>query len=111
MEAELVYAAMGVMLVGLGLYAVVVRRHLIRKLLGVNIFSSGVFVVFISLAMANLPADPVPQAMVLTGIVVAVSATALGLVLVRRIVVATGDTGLEAITEKEEQHGHREVHR
>lgn len=85
MTAELIYMVMGVVLLGFGLYAVVIRRHMIRKLMAANIFGSGIFVIFVAVAVRTLPNDPVPQAMVLTGIVVAVSATALGLVLVRRM--------------------------
>jgi multicomponent Na+:H+ antiporter subunit C len=42
-------------------------------------------VVLVSLAQRNGIADPVPQAMVLTGIVVAVAATGVALALVRRL--------------------------
>ncbi len=94
MTPEFVYGLTGVVLVGLGLYAVIVRRHMIRRLLAVNIMGSGVFVVFIAMAARGDETDPVPQAMVLTGIVVAVSATALGLVLIQRIVWTTGSTRL-----------------
>ena len=95
MTPELVYAATGIVLVSFGLYALIVRRHMIRRLMAVNIMGSGVFSFFIAMA-ARGPgeADPVPQAMVLTGIVVAVSATALGLVLIRRIHAVTGSTRL-----------------
>jgi multicomponent Na+:H+ antiporter subunit C len=55
-------------------------------LLALNVMGSGVFLVFVSLAKrAGSLADPVPHAMVLTGLVVSVSATALGLVLVGRV--------------------------
>ena len=95
MSPEMVYATTGVVLMGLGLYALIARRHLIRRLMAINIMGSGVFVVFVAMA-ARGPGqtDPVPQAMVLTGIVVAVSATAVGLVLIQRIFATTGRTGL-----------------
>lgn len=86
MSTDLIYVTTAVVLIGLGLYTVLIRRHLVRKLMAVNILGSGVFILFIALASSEEgDADPVPQAMVLTGIVVAVSATALGLVLIRRI--------------------------
>lgn len=100
MTTELVYAATSVVLMSLGLYALIVRRHMIRRLLAVNILGSGVFVAFIALSAGGDTVDPVPQAMVLTGIVVAVSATALGLVLIRRIYRATGSTRLRAEPDK-----------
>lgn len=91
-QSLLLYAFTGVTLLVLGLYAAIVHAHLIRKILAVNVMGSGVFLVFLSLAKRTgegIP-DPVPQAMVLTGIVVAVSATGLALILVCRIQAATG---------------------
>ena len=91
-QTFLLYALAGVTLLVLGLHAVIVHAHLVRKILAINVMGSGVFLMFLSLARRSgesIP-DPVPQAMVLTGIVVAVSATALALTLVCRIQAATG---------------------
>lgn len=79
------YALAGVALFGLGLVHLIVRTHVVRRVLAVNVMGSGVFLVLIALAKRG-PAgpDPVPQAMVLTGIVVAVSATAVALFLAMR---------------------------
>ena len=52
---------------------------------------SGAFLVLVGFAQRDGTADPVPQAMVLTGIVVAVAATALALALLRRLHVLDGD--------------------
>jgi multicomponent Na+:H+ antiporter subunit C len=81
------YAIVGVALAALSLHAVAVRANLLQKILALNVLASGVFMVFIATGAREegaLP-DPVPQAMVLTGIVVAVSATALALSLARRV--------------------------
>jgi multicomponent Na+:H+ antiporter subunit C len=51
---------------------------------------SGIFLVLVGLAQRQNVPDPVPQAMVLTGIVVAVAATALALALVRKLHSLTG---------------------
>lgn len=87
MSVPLFYAAGGVVLFFLGLHALFVRAHLLRKVLAANIMGSGVFMVFIALAAraGEGGPDPVPHAMVLTGIVVAVSFTALALVLLVKI--------------------------
>lgn len=90
MESEFAYAVMSVALVALGFYGLVVRPHMIRKLLAVNVLGSGAFALFLAMAARGARTDPVVQAMVLTGIVVAISATALGLVLIRRIYATTG---------------------
>ena len=91
------YALTGVALFALGLYGLLVNRHLLRRIVAFNVIGSGVFLVFGAIA-ARGPGgggtDPVPQAIVITGIVVAVSATALALTLCRRIHRATGRTSL-----------------
>lgn len=86
------FALVGVGLFCLGLYALIVRAHLLRKILAVNVMGSGVFLVLAALAKrtGNAAPDPVPQAMVITGIVVAVAATAFALVLMLRLVAETG---------------------
>jgi multicomponent Na+:H+ antiporter subunit C len=81
----------GVALLLTGAYGVVVCAHALRKLLALNIMGSGVFLVFIAGAYrgdAGDP-DPVPHALVLTGIVVALSTTALALAILRGVRTAT----------------------
>lgn len=92
MTTALPYALVGVGLFTLGLYALIVHPHLLRKILALNVMGSGVFLLLVALAKrsgAALP-DVVPQAMVITGIVVAVSATALALTLMLRLAAASG---------------------
>lgn len=99
MSVALLYALMGVALFSVGLYGLLVQAHLLRKVLALNFMGSGVFAVFVATAWRgpDLPADPVPHALVLTGIVVAVSATAFALALVRRI---HGETGRAYLPEE-----------
>lgn len=84
---ETVYGLTGAALFALGLRGALLRRSLLGRVLAINICGAGVFLLFITLAYRGpgLPADPVPHALVLTGIVVAVSATALALALGRRL--------------------------
>ncbi|BAZ92855.1 hypothetical protein TspCOW1_22870 [Thiohalobacter sp. COW1] len=97
------YALAGVALVMLGLYGLAVQAHLLRKLLAVNILGSGVFLVLVGLGgPAQAGPDPVPHAMVITGIVVAVSATALGLVLMLKLTTTGGRPTLEDDTPGED---------
>ena len=95
MSAGLIYALGGAVLFALGLNALIVRAQLLLKILGFNVMASGAFLALVGLAQRAGAADPVPQAMVLTGIVVAVSATALALALVRRLYALTGAAALE----------------
>ncbi|MDZ4180181.1 MAG: cation:proton antiporter subunit C [Coriobacteriia bacterium] len=86
------YALTGAALFCIGLYGLVVRPHLLHKVLALNIMSAGVFLVLVGIARrvpGDIP-DPLPHAMVLTGIVVTVSSTAFALALVKRIFSETG---------------------
>lgn len=89
MTLALLYGLAGIVLVAMGLYAALAARHVLRRLLGLNVLGSGVFMMLVALASRSVAVagrpDPVPHAMVLTGIVVAVSATALALALLRRM--------------------------
>jgi multicomponent Na+:H+ antiporter subunit C len=84
----------GAALVGLGLYGVISDPQPLRRILAFNLIGSGVFLVFGLVARkgaaAGLSADPVPQAMVITGIVVAFAASALAVALVLRLFEETG---------------------
>lgn len=97
MTPAILYAITGVLLFCLGLRGLLADPHLLRKILALNIMSTGVFLLLVGIAYRDpeLPPDPVPHAMVLTGIVVAVSATALALVLMRRLFDLTGATALD----------------
>ena len=92
MNPPLFYALIGVGIFVLGLYALMIHPHLLRKILAFNLMGSGVFLVLAGLArrVPEGAPDPVPHAMVITGIVVAVAATALALVLMLRLRDATG---------------------
>ena len=84
MSTGLLYALTGVLLFCLGLHGLVLHAHLLRKILAFNLMGSGCFLVLVGLAQRGGGVDPVPHALVLTGIVVAVSATAFALMLLRQ---------------------------
>ena len=87
MTVPVLYALVGVALFCIALHGVIVAETALRKIIAINVMSSGVFLVLVALARrAPGPSpDPVPHAMVITGIVVAVSATALAIVLINRL--------------------------
>lgn len=80
-----------------GFYTVISRGNLVKKIVGLNIFQTSVFILFISLghiAGGAAPileegiteySNPLPHVLILTAIVVGVATTALGLALVVRI--------------------------
>lgn len=95
LEPYLLYALAGVGLFAIGLYALIARTHLLRKILALNVMGTGVFLFLVAIAYRSPPiADPVPQAMVLTGIVVSVCATGLALALAHRVQTTTGRMAL-----------------
>jgi multicomponent Na+:H+ antiporter subunit C len=94
----------GAALFAIGFYSLLAQSHLLRRILALNVMGSGVFLIFIALG-ADTPGaipDPVPHAMVLTGIVVSVCATGLALALADRVPAAgdpsESDDAGEAIT-------------
>ncbi len=91
------YGVTGALAIGIGVYGLIVRPHLVRKIIAVNMVGSGVFLLFGAVADRAAPGpggDPVPHAMIITGIVVALSATALAATLTLRLSRETGRTAL-----------------
>ncbi len=82
-----------------GFYALVAKQNLIKKLLGLSIFQSAVFLLYITMstreggtapiirpeAVDQIYANPLPQVLILTAIVVGIATMALGLAIVVRI--------------------------
>ena len=86
-----------------GLFMVIARANLIKKLIGLSIFQTSVFLFYISLGKVaggtapildgnpgTLYSNPLPHVLILTAIVVGVATTALGLALILRINEAFG---------------------
>ena len=81
----------------IGLYIVVSRGNLIKKIVGLNIFQTSVFLLYITIGKVNYGtapiltgqpetfSNPLPHVLILTAIVVGIATTALGLALVVRI--------------------------
>jgi multicomponent Na+:H+ antiporter subunit C len=86
----MIYAVTASALVGLGLFGLVTQAALLRKILSFNLLGGGVFLVFGVVAYRGGEVDPVPQALVITGLVVAFAATALAVVLTLRMFQITG---------------------
>ncbi len=89
-----IFALTGVILFVAGITGILLQPHLLHKILAFNIMGSGAFLALVGLGQRDGVADPVPQAMVLTGIVVAIAATALALALARRLLNLTGQMRL-----------------
>jgi multicomponent Na+:H+ antiporter subunit C len=93
-----------VFLMMVGFYILISRRNLVKKILGLNIFQTSVFIFYISMGKiihGTAPilveggdgivySNPLPHVLILTAIVVGVSTTAVALALVVRIKEAYG---------------------
>jgi multicomponent Na+:H+ antiporter subunit C len=100
MSSATLYGLCGAVLVGLGLFGLIVHPQLLRKILAFNLIGSGVFLLFGVVARrgaaAGFGGDPVPQALVITGLVVAFAATALAIALLLRLFEQTGQVTLRS---------------
>lgn len=104
-----------VALMMVGFYIVIAHGNLIKKIVGLNIFQTSVFIFYISMAKvdggtAPILADgisqysnPLPHVLILTAIVVGIATTALGLALAVRIKEAYGSAEEEEIQAKDNQ--------
>jgi multicomponent Na+:H+ antiporter subunit C len=94
MSTATVFGLCAAALAGLGLYGLIVNPQPLRKIVAFNLLGSGVFIIFGIVARrgaaAGFGADPVPQALVITGMVVAFSATALAVALLLRLFQTAG---------------------
>ena len=80
-----------------GFYVVIARDNLIKKLIGLSIFQTSVFLLYITIGKVeggtapiiaegfDTYANPLPSVLILTAIVVGVATTSVGLALVVRI--------------------------
>lgn len=101
MNSGALFACTGLGLLVIGAWALALHAHLIKKVMAINIMGSGTFLMLVGGGAMGGGVDPVPQAMVITGIVVAVSATALALALVLRLAHVTGKPALPEDRERD----------
>lgn len=90
-----------IVLLSIGLYMVIASQNLVKKVIGVNLFQTAIFLFFVATAYVEggvvpvvpddpagpteLVVSPLPHVIVLTAIVVGVALTAVGLALIVRI--------------------------
>ena len=88
-----------VLLLMIGFYAIIAKGNLVKKLIGLAIFQSAVFLLYITMSKVTggtapiypeevgraIYSNPLPQVLILTAIVVGISTTAVGLGIVVRI--------------------------
>lgn len=100
----------------IGFYAIIAKDNLIKKIIGLNIFQTAIFLFFISLGAVKggtapivseevirkgyIYVNPLPHVLILTAIVVAVATTAVALSLIIRMHEEYGTIEEREITEK-----------
>lgn len=96
-----------------GFYVVIAQGNLVKKLVGLGLFQTSVFIFYISMGKVagghapiltegvTLYSNPLPHVLILTAIVVGVATTAVGLALVVRINEAYGSVEEEEIQAKD----------
>jgi len=108
---------MFVILLMTGIYTVMSRTNLIKKLIGMSIFQTAVFLLYISMDKVDggtapilqpgvvdaIYSNPLPQVLILTAIVVGIATLSLGLALVVRIHEAYGTIEEHEIREKDRE--------
>jgi len=108
-----------VVLMMIGFYAIIAKKNLIKKVIGLNIFATAIFLFYISIGdMREIPGkiitepiymhgenlvyvNPIPHVLILTGIVVSVSITAVALALIIKIYKEFGTIEEDKILEQQ----------
>ncbi len=102
-----------VVLMMVGFYIVIAHGNLIKKVVGLSIFQTSVFIFYISMAKVDggsapiladgieLYSNPLPHVLILTAIVVGIATTALALALAVRIKESYGSIEEEEIQKKD----------
>ena len=104
-----------VVLMMIGFYIVIAHGNLVKKIVGLTIFQTSVFIFYISMAKiegatapilvegASQYSNPLPHVLILTAIVVGIATTALGLALAVRTKEAYGSIEEEDIQNMDNQ--------
>ena len=94
MSAVVLFSVVAAAMVGMGLFGVVMHTKPVRRVLALKLLGAGVFLAFGVVARrgggagSGFLADPVPQAIVITGIIVALASSAFGKWLMVRLAAA-----------------------
>ena len=112
------YEAVAVILSGIGLTNLLLQRNMIKKIIGLNIMDTAVYLFLaakgyvagraapiVQIAQDGIPiagsyVNPIPAGLVLTGIVVSVSVTAFALSLTLRLYEAYGTLDIDEVLER-----------
>jgi len=109
-----------VVLMMIGFYSVIARGNMVKKIMGLNLFQTSAFILFMSAGKVidgatpiyiegvQRYSNPLPHVLILTAIVVGVATTAVGLALAVRIREAYGSIEDELLIEDDGEDGSRQ---
>ncbi len=104
-----------IILMMIGFFIVISHGNLVKKLIGLSIFQTSVFILYISMGKVqggtapildsdySVYSSPLPHVLILTAIVVGIATTAVGLSLVVRIKEAYGTIEESEIQQKDDE--------
>lgn len=104
-----------IVLMMLGFFIVIAQPNLVKKLIGLNIFQTSVFILYISSGKViggsapilseaiTVYSNPLPHVLILTAIVVGIATTSVGLALVIRIHAAYGSVDENEILRRDRE--------
>jgi len=107
-----------IILMMLGFYIVISDANLIKKMIGLSVFQTSVFILFISMSKVeggsapilsddiSIYSNPLPHVLILTAIVVGVATIALGLAIIARIHCAYGTIDEDLIHAQDDKDDH-----
>jgi multicomponent Na+:H+ antiporter subunit C len=111
-----------VILMMTGLYIVVASGNLLKKIVGLNLFQTAVFMLYISMGKVaggtapiltgnpdEIYSNPLPHVLILTAIVVGIATTSLGLALIVRINEAYGTIEEDEVLQQDHEQSRAEV--
>jgi len=110
-----------IVLMMIGFYAMIAKENLVKKILGMNIFQTGVILLYVSISKVSggtVPIiwdrggpydNPLPHVLMLTAIVVSVSTTAVALALIVRIYKSYGTIEDDQIVVINSHDGDKEI--
>lgn len=99
----------------IGFYIVIAQGNLVKKLIGLTLFQTSVFIMYITMGKIEgatapilienetLYSNPLPHVLILTAIVVGIATTALGLALVVRIKESYDSIEEDEINQKDQE--------
>jgi len=102
-----------IVLMMISLYIIVAQPNLIKKIIGLNIFQTSIFILYISIGKVengsapiltdsvSVYSNPLPHVLILTAIVVGIATTALALALTVRIKEAYGTVEENEIADRD----------